>query len=232
MDTTKTNIRTPVRREGAEKYLLITLLSFAGSLSLTRLFLEVTGYPQIGGGTLHIAHVLWGGLLLYIAALLPLLFANRWVYLWGSILCGVGIGLFIDEVGKFITQSNDYFFPPAAPIIYAFFLLSVLLYQRIRQSPHQDVRSHLYSILDGLEEVLDHDLSDRERSDMIQRLDSLVKQTDHPDLLRLIEGIRNFVECEELILTPEVPTVWQRTVQRAKEWEKRLITPRSYRAML
>jgi hypothetical protein len=25
----------------------------------------VTGYPQIGNSTLHIAHVLWGGLLLF-----------------------------------------------------------------------------------------------------------------------------------------------------------------------
>jgi hypothetical protein len=76
------SVRAPVRRPGADSYLLITLLSFALSVTLTRLFLFVTGYPQLGGGTLHIAHVLWGGLLLFIAALLPLIFANRWVYQW------------------------------------------------------------------------------------------------------------------------------------------------------
>ena len=66
-------VRKPVKREGAEKYLLYTLLSFAASVALTRLFLELTGYPQLGSSELHIAHVLWGGLLLFVASLLPLI---------------------------------------------------------------------------------------------------------------------------------------------------------------
>ena len=114
MNRIVSRIRRPVRREGAERYLLFTLLSFATSVALTRLFLELANYPQLGGGELHIAHVLWGGLLLFAAALLPLIFANRWVYVTGSLLAGVGVGLFIDEVGKFITQTNDYFHPAAA----------------------------------------------------------------------------------------------------------------------
>ncbi len=96
-------VRRPVKRQGAERYLRFTLLSFAASVALTRLFLGLTGYPQVGGGGLHIAHVLWGGLLLFVAALLPLLLANRWVLTVEAILGGVGVGLFIDEVGKFIT---------------------------------------------------------------------------------------------------------------------------------
>jgi hypothetical protein len=126
-------IRKPVKREGAEQYLVITLLSFAAAVILIRLFLELTGYPQVGNSELHIAHVLWGGLLLFVASLLPLIFANRWVYRAGALLAGVGVGLFIDEVGKFITQSNNYFYPAAAPIIYAFFLLIVLLYLQVRR---------------------------------------------------------------------------------------------------
>lgn len=58
-----------VRRERAEHYLLITLFSFAASVCITRLFLAVTGYSRIGGGELHIAHVLWGGVLLFLATL-------------------------------------------------------------------------------------------------------------------------------------------------------------------
>ena len=99
-------VRSPVKREGAERYLLLSLVSFAASVIVTRTFLELTGYPQIGNSELHIAHVLWGGLLLFIASLLPLILSNRWAFNTSAILSGVGVGLFIDEVGKFITQSK------------------------------------------------------------------------------------------------------------------------------
>ncbi|MGH2605824.1 MAG: hypothetical protein ACRDG5_04475, partial [Anaerolineales bacterium] len=82
--------RAPVRREGAQVHLLLMLLSFAGSVFATRAFLTVTGYPQLGGGGFHIAHVLWGGLLLFAAAILPLIWANRWVYRAGAVVSGLG----------------------------------------------------------------------------------------------------------------------------------------------
>jgi len=68
MESAFRSIRKPVKREDAEQYLVITLLSFAASVILIRLFLELTGYPQVGNSELHIAHVLWGGLLLFAAS--------------------------------------------------------------------------------------------------------------------------------------------------------------------
>ena len=133
VEDSEPKIRTAVRRARAETYLLISLTAFAGSVIATRLFLELTGYPQVGGGELHIAHALWGGLLLLVAALLSLILANRWASIASAICSGLGVGLFIDQVGKFITQRNDYFFPPAAPVIYAFFLLMVLLLVVVRR---------------------------------------------------------------------------------------------------
>lgn len=216
-------IRQPVEREGSEQYLLITLLSFAASVILTRLFLEVTDYPQLGNSQLHIAHVLWGGLLLFVASLLPLILANRWVYTVGAGLSGVGVGLFIDEVGKFITQTNDYFYPAAAPIIYAFFLLTVLLYLRLRHPPSRDARAELYRALDALAEVIDHDLDSAEWAELEARLRHVERTASHPDLARLARALLDFLASDALYLAPGSPGLVERWRRRAQAFEARWI---------
>jgi len=217
-------IHLPVKRPGAENYLLLSLLSFALSVTGTRLFLELTGYPQLGNSELHIAHVLWGGLLLFVAALLPLLYANRWVYAAGGILSGVGVGLFIDEVGKFITQSNDYFYPPAAPIIYAFFLLVVLLYQRTRSRRADDTRTELYAAFDSLQEILDHDLDPAERAALVARLQRVRADAKHPNHASLADALLGFLQSGQVWVVPARQGRWRRWQVRAKELAERSLT--------
>jgi hypothetical protein len=225
-------VRQPVKRENAEHYLLLALLSFAASVTLTRLFLQVTGYPQVGGGELHVAHMLWGGLLLFVAALLPLMFANRWVYTTGALLAGAGVGLFIDEVGKFITKSNDYFYPAAAPIIYAFFLLTVLLYLRIRRPPSRDARSELYRVFDGLQEVLDRDLDPQERADLEAQLHSIAVQKERPDLARLADELEKFMASDSLYLVHRTPNLWERFINWLQSVQARYLTRRRLKVVL
>jgi hypothetical protein len=205
-------MRRPVQREGAESYLLVTLISFAASVALTRLFLELTGYPQLGNEELHIAHVLWGGLLLFIAALLPLIFANRLAFSMGALCAGLGVGLFIDEVGKFITQSNDYFYPAAAPLIYALFLLTVLVYVQIRRSHKHSARAELYRALDSFQEVLDHDLDPQEQNALEIRLRHVVENTDKPAFSKLAQSLLDFLGSEDVALVPDVATSWERII--------------------
>jgi hypothetical protein len=225
-------IRQPVKREGAERYLLFTLLSFAASVSLTRLFLWATGFPQVGGGELHIAHVLWGGLLLFIAALVPLILANRWAYTLSAILTGAGVGLFIDEVGKFITRNNDYFYPAAAPIIYVFFLLTVLLYLEVRRPPSMDARTELYCVFDDLQEVIDRDLDPQERAGMEERLRNIAGQADSPDLARLANELLHFLAADSLYLVPRVPSVWERWMGRLWALQMRWLKQYRLKAIL
>ncbi len=219
--------RRPVARERAAAYLRLTLLSFALTVALTRLFLALTGYPQLGSHTLHIAHLLWGGLALFIGALLMFIVVNRWAYVAGALLTGIGVGLFIDEVGKFITRTNDYFYPPAAPIIYTFFLLVLLLYLELRRRPAPDARSELYRVFDDLQEVLDRDLDERERAVLKARLHHIIDDAPHPDLARLAEEILHFIDSDAVYLVPHVPG-WQ---ERGLNWlqtfaGRRLTRPR------
>jgi len=214
MNSPVRQIRIPVRREGASRYLLILLLSFAASVTLTRLFLQLTGYPRIGSGSLHIAHVLWGGLLLFLAALLPLLLANRWASTLSAALAGAGTGLFIDEVGKFITSTNDYFYPPAAPIIYVFFLLTVWAYFQIRKPPSRDPRAVFYRVLEGLEEVLDRDLEPSEQAELIRRLQSILRDSADPELARLAGELMHYLESGSVPLAVPQPSFFS----RARDW--------------
>ena len=214
----------PVPRRGAERYLQLTVLSFAASVTLTRLILELTGYPQLGNSTLHIAHVLYGGIILYVASILPLLYSNRWTYTWTAILSGIGVGLFIDEVGKFITQSNDYFFPAAAPIIYAFFLLTVLLYQRIKKEPTLDTRGNLYAVIEILQEVLDHSLEPDEHQEMKNRLNEIILNTKNPNYKRLAEELQDFVESDALNTTTEKPNFFDKIITYWEWLERNYLT--------
>jgi len=189
--------RSPVLRSQSGRDVLITLLSFVFSVSATRLFLEITGYPQIGGGEIHIAHVLWGGLLLFAAALIPIIYANEWAATLAALLAGLGVGLFIDEVGKFITSTNDYFYPSAAPIVYVFFLLTVLLVFRVRAGRPKSNRALMYEVFEELTEVTDRDFSPYEREQLLQKLAQVRHSGKDADLVQLADALHDYLVAKK-----------------------------------
>ncbi len=104
------------------------LLCAAATVLITRAILAATGYPQIGGGgSLHIAHVLWGGLLMALAVVITMVSVTSPARMGSAFLGGIGFGLFVDEVGKFITKDVNYFYKPAVAVIYAVFISAYLL---------------------------------------------------------------------------------------------------------
>jgi hypothetical protein len=185
------------------------LVGFAVTVIVTRAFLELAGYPQIGNEVLHIAHALWGGLLLFVAALLPLAWANRWAIQASALLGGVGTGLFIDEVGKFITQANDYFFPPSLSIIYGFFLLVVLVATYLSRTRRLDPRSAMYHALEGLQEALDGDLDEAEAA-RIEMLLGIAKESERNEIASLAEVIGGYLRAEKGHLAAAEPGYWRR----------------------
>ncbi len=215
---TTSPLRRAVKRNGAGRNMLLIAMTFAASIAATRAFLEIAGYPQIATSELHIAHVLWGGLLLFLATLLPLTLLNGWVYPLAAILAGAGMGLFMDEVGKFITQSNNYFYEPAAPIIYLVFLVSLWLYLRVGRPASREPRAVMYRALEGMGELLDRDLDTDERSRLSAQLAYVQGAAGDVDLGRLAGKLQEFLASDELALTPPPPTV----SERLRAWMSKL----------
>lgn len=211
MSNEQQKIRSIVRRENAEGYLLTSLIAFAVVVILTRLFLQLTGFPQLGNSVLHIAHALWGGLLLFIAVLLPLALANRWAFQASAVLSGLGIGLFIDEVGKFVTQTNDYFFAPALSLIYGFFLLCVFLFLLFRRSHQEDPRRAMYHAFEGLQDALDGDLDSSEAAKIEAQL-TIAKRSDREEIVSLATALGTFLDKEKGHLPQAKHSVWKRAV--------------------
>lgn len=180
------------RRDLGYRYLFITIVAFAVTVILIREYLDIAGYPKIGGGTLHIAHMLWGGLLLVVAVILIQLFVGRRALVLSALAAGAGVGLFIDEVGKFITESNDYFFAPAAPIIYGAVLLLVLLLLVVRRDRQPSPAEATHVAVDAIRDLADGRLSTHGRDRAIGQLDAAGVTTATPglsgDLLALLRS--------------------------------------------
>ncbi len=113
----------------ATTYLMGFVVSTVLTILILRASLAMAGYPQVGGNGLHIAHALWGGLLLSVAIVLSMSFIGQVIRPYVAIVGGIGFGLFLDEVGKFVTSTNNYFFRPAIAIVYLTVVLFVLVIQ-------------------------------------------------------------------------------------------------------
>ena len=124
------------------------LLSTVATILIVRFYLKITGYPQIGGGGIHVAHMLWGGFLLGISLLLVLLLLDRKIRKISAVLGGIGFGLFIDELGKFITSDNNYFFRPTIALIYVIVVLLYLALILVKKYTTISSREYVSNALD------------------------------------------------------------------------------------
>jgi len=129
----KAPVRSPYKvRDLSSPFLTeVWLVSAVVSLLGIRLYLQLTGYPQVGNSTLHIAHMLWGALAMIVAFGMLMIFASDVWKPTAAVIGGAGFGAFIDELGKFITKDNDYFFRPAVALIYAVLVILFLIARSI-----------------------------------------------------------------------------------------------------
>jgi len=119
----------------AGERLELFLVSGVATVLVIRAFLALTGFPQLGGDGLHIAHMLWGGLAMSLAIMLAVSAIGRRPFTLVAVVGGIGLGFFIDEIGKFVTADNNYFFRPAIALIYVAFVLLALIARVLASRP-------------------------------------------------------------------------------------------------
>jgi len=159
-----------IRNFEASEYFEVFLVSAVSSILVIRLFLRLTGYPQIGNSNLHIAHMLWGGLLMLISIMILLFFLSRRIEWWAALFGGIGFGTFIEEVGKFVTQDNDYFFQPAVAIMYVIFILIYVAVHTIQTRWSYTKQEYLINAIEGLKEIALRDLDEGEKKRAVDYL--------------------------------------------------------------
>jgi hypothetical protein len=200
----------------SSQLMMIILVSCALTVALTRLFLVLTGYPQIGNSTFHLAHALWGGLALFLAGTTVLALQNRGAAVVGALLAGIGFGLFVDEVGKFITQRNDYFFPLAAPIIYASLLLILLLSELARRHQLRSPRAHLLAAISLSQTIADGTVSPTEIKAMENHIQQARKGSLDDASAALLDGIEASMALADRVDDPFTFTFAARTTRRIR----------------
>lgn len=174
---------------GAGRYLDLFVLGGVSAVLAIRFILRITHYPSLGGARFHIAHMLWGGLLMAASLLLCLSFLGNRARLWAALIGGVGFGTFIDEIGKFITRDNNYFYQPSIAIIYITFLLIYLAFRDLRLRRGVSREEYLVNAIHDLEEAVINDLQPEERERALRHL-SVISDQDALtlQLAALIEG--------------------------------------------
>jgi hypothetical protein len=171
-----------------ERFLVIA----AATILIVRSILSAMGWPQLGGGPIHFAHLLWGGLGMVIALVLLMSMEARIWRVLAVLAAGIGFGLFIDELGKFITSDNNYFFRPAIAIIYLVFVVLVLVARVISRGVARSPQAALVNAFDLSKEAVINDLNQMQRADALKMLDR-ADQSD-PIVLQLramVEGMKD-----------------------------------------
>ena len=166
----------PIPRDRVEATALLErfFVSAVVTVLLIRAWLELTGYPQIGGDGLHIAHMLFGGIGMLIALLANLTFLGRRTRVFAAMVGGAGFGAFIDELGKFITSDNNYFYQPAVALIYVVFVLLFIAGERLASDSHPTPDERLAQALDIITSATIEGYPKRER----ERASQLLAESD------------------------------------------------------
>jgi uncharacterized membrane protein YdcZ (DUF606 family) len=148
-------------------FLVLAICSVLGN----RLFLIITGYPQLGNGTLHISHAIWGATMMAVAIVWSISYLGPSTRTFVAVLGGMGFGWFVDELGKFVTRDVNYFWQPTIALIYMIFVGMYLVFRslgRRRFGPEEG----MLNALEALKSASLGQLSEPSRQDALEIFDT------------------------------------------------------------
>ena len=170
-----------VRNLEVDNLLESFFISAVGAMLTLRFLLFILNYPQLGGRSLHIAHMFWGGLLMLLAQVILFSFITKPAQKTAAIVGGVGFGIFIDEIGKFITRDNNYFFQPTIALIYVVFVLLFFAFRKLGETRFVNETEYLINALEISKEAI---LNDLDRNEKEKALSFLKESGQHDNLTR------------------------------------------------
>jgi hypothetical protein len=183
-----------VRNVHLDQLLESFLISSISSILIIRAFLAISGYPQLGGGSFHIAHMLWGGFLMMIALVLVFSFLGNRMLRVASVIGGIGFGTFIDELGKFITRDNNYFFEPTLALVYIIFLILFFVFRYIEDHRPLNEKEYLMNAFQLFEEVINQDMDKSEKRKLMQ----YIRHAKNYPFADELEKLANQIEVTEI----------------------------------
>jgi hypothetical protein len=127
------------------------------------------------------------------------------------VLGGIGFGLFLDEVGKFVTKDNDYFYGPAAEIMYILVVVILVGARMVRDIRPLNARECLASAATIAADGVARGLATRRREIGLVLVDRATELGADADDARLVQ---------ELLLSADPASD---RVHAARQWALALI---------
>lgn len=192
------------------------LISGAACLLIIRAALAATGWPQLGSDTLHIAHMLWGGLGMAVGFFMIFALSSRYALVAAAVVGGLGFGAFIDELGKFITSDNNYFFEPTIGLIYIIFIVFYLVGRTLERTLRPSQTTYVVNAVDRTKEAFIVGLNEEDRQLI---LDYLAKGDQSEPI---VTGMEQLLRAYEPV-SPHAPSRSARVAAGVRRFYRRLV---------
>jgi hypothetical protein len=184
----------------------------ATAVVLNRVVLIILGYPQVGSRQpdgIHISHSIYGGIMMLIAMIAAISFlapSARWFV---AVLGGLGFGWYVDELGKYVSNSG-YLFEPALALIYITFVVLFLVARTLAARAYT-ADDALINALESLKSAGVGALDANQRRAALRRFDAAAPEGEFAANVRAL-----------LSNAPSSPTRprsrWERFQARARAW--------------